>query len=434
MIALAGALLLSPQARAETLVELLPEYFKNSDKLRKAEADVVAAQERGKAAYGAWYPSLKAVAWTGRQHISSTNHHPKELDLTLTQLVYDFGSTSSKIEATRLQATQAELALIAAHQAGLLEAAVAYVDLVSAHEKRKNAILLEKNSAEEVELEKKRVQQAASTSIEVDKKMTLKHTATFMRLKEDLGFDVAMNKFRAVFKRDPENLATFAFPDMPQDSIPETLDATVEYVLEHNPTLQATFLNTAIAREGITSARAEGFFPKVEMIADHKMKNEVDTTPGNVKDTVFKGQVTWPLNLGLTAINTLKAAEASSASAGSSFADEKTKLIEQIRNSWDAIKSLKEVLVETPRSLETSRGLIKKLKDKLSRQEVEKTEVLLAENEYVKMVNIHVDFKAIGIRAAYTMLAAMGKLDEGDFSKDASPAPSGAKPGGARSE
>lgn len=418
-------------ARAEPMAELLSDFIKNNDKIKAAEADLEAAQQRGKAAYGAWYPSFKAVAWTGRQHISSTNHRPKELDLTLTQLIYDFGSTTSKVEVAKLTTTQAELALTAARQSALLEAATAYIQITRYAEALKNARESVASIQKQTGLEEARVQLGGGYSTDVLQAKAQLSTAERQRVAAELDFTQAINRFRAVFKREPGDLSTFHRIQVPMDRLPASIDAAIDIAGERNPTIQASFLATAIARENIVGARADGFFPKVEFVADHKSKNEEGGVAGNKKDTVLKGQVTWPFNLGLTAINTLKAAEASDSASVSRLNDARITVSELVRNSWERLGSKKisasiarnevALAAEFLELARRERALGKRsLIDVLSGETVHRTALTAAVGEEADLVV-----------SAFTLLTAMGQIKDEDIvrvAEDPQPAPEKAKP------
>lgn len=330
---------------AEPLAELIPDLIKTSDAFKAAKADLDAADENIKAAYGGWYPDVKVVGWGGKEHFRrpNTDYVAKEFDVTLTQLIYDFGKTDSKIESKKLAAIQAEAALTAARQQVLLEAASAYVSLFRYAEALNYARQSEDNIRKQTGLEKARVDKGAGVSTDVLQSATQLADAQARRVQAQNVHSQALNKFRKVFKREPGNMSTFRRVMLPPDLLPASQEDALAIALENNPSLKSVFLNTRLAREQSVQATAEGFYPKIEAIADIKFKQHVSGTLGNKKEETFKTQVTWPFNLGFTAVNTIKAAEHGVAATENRLAEAKLAIEEQLKNTWQMLTHAREL-------------------------------------------------------------------------------------------
>ena len=89
-------------AQAEPSSDLIPVLLKNGLQLKAVGDQTSAAQERVKASWGDYYPQAKLTGWAGYEEYRAdggTNRHTpaKSADASLTQLIYDFGLTGSKI-------------------------------------------------------------------------------------------------------------------------------------------------------------------------------------------------------------------------------------------------------------------------------------------------------------------------------------------------
>ena len=101
-----SAFVFATPLHAETLYESLQDLVKTQKQIKAAEADLEAAKERGEAAWGDWYPELSVTANWGREKqnkasgTADTEEHPREVDISITQQLWDFGSTNASIQSS----------------------------------------------------------------------------------------------------------------------------------------------------------------------------------------------------------------------------------------------------------------------------------------------------------------------------------------------
>ena len=105
-----------------TLTTLLAQH----DRIRAAEGDLAAARDRAKAALGVRYPTLNVTSHYGYEaqnkfESATTSMPSREIDVKLTQQLWNFGASSSAIESARLTFKQANENLEMAKQTLLLE-------------------------------------------------------------------------------------------------------------------------------------------------------------------------------------------------------------------------------------------------------------------------------------------------------------------------
>ncbi|MEO5373559.1 MAG: TolC family protein [Alphaproteobacteria bacterium] len=400
-------------ATAEPLGDLIPGLLKSSEKIVAAQADLDAARERVNAAYGGWYPDVRVVGWSGHEHYRNPNqeHLAKEMDLTLTQLIYDFGKTDSRIETAKLAVAQSEAVLVGTRQGTLLEGATAYVNLFRYAEALNYARQSEDNIRKQTGLEKARVEKGGGYSTDVLQANIQLAGAEARRVRADFDYARAINKFRNVFGREPGKIETFRRVMPPPDLLPDSVDDVVKIAFDNNPSLKASFLTTLVARESVTQANAEGYYPKLEAIADIKLKQSVSGTLGNKKEQTYKGQFTWPFNLGFTAANTIKAAEYGVVGAETRFADARATIEEQIRNSWFGL-----ITAKAAAELQRNQASMAEIFLDLARKERQLgtrslIDVLSNETNHINAVSDALGAEADVVVQTLTMLAVMGRLD-----------------------
>lgn len=113
-----GVLASAPGARAATLYENILELVKNHKQIKAKEAELTATQERLEAAWGNWYPTLDVTGSYGREKQNKTTgtldteEVPRELDIKVTQMIWDFGANNAAIRRARLGVERARTDLI----------------------------------------------------------------------------------------------------------------------------------------------------------------------------------------------------------------------------------------------------------------------------------------------------------------------------------
>lgn len=123
---------------AQALESLLPKLLESHDRIIARKADARAARNRARKALGDWYPTLDTTINHGYENIenphSTDDSLPfQEIDLSLTQKLWDFGVTSAAVEKARLDLAESEIKLLDARDDLIQEAVEAYVNLSRAY-------------------------------------------------------------------------------------------------------------------------------------------------------------------------------------------------------------------------------------------------------------------------------------------------------------
>ena len=97
-----------------------------------------------------------------------------------------------------------------------------------------------------------------------------------------------------------------------------------------------------IARENINKTQADEFFPDLNAIAQEVRKVDEGGTSGSKMERIVKVELSYNLNLGLTAINTLGASELSHTASVSRFGDTRDLVEEAARNAWYSLQTARD--------------------------------------------------------------------------------------------
>ena len=346
-IACSVAVFLSPPIQAETLPELLPEFLGNHNLIMAAKSDVTAAKETAVAAKGGWYPALSSTITYGNEQQNKTtgsdnsNMVSREAAFTVTQRLWDGGATSSAVRTANLSRLQSEAILKTTRSSLLLRGFTAYVNVIRAAEGLRYAKRSEANIKKQTELEDALVKRGAGFSTDVLQAKVQFSGAQARRVRAEGGLAIAINAYRGVFLKDPGATDNLVKPRLPTDLVPPTVEEAVEKALKNNGFLAANNLTSQIAMEALNATRASSYMPTVDGIVDWKHKKDVGSTAGYQQELFSKVQLSFPFNLGFTAINTLKATSEVHKAANYRYADAKTSIEEATRNAWVQLKTAK---------------------------------------------------------------------------------------------
>jgi adhesin transport system outer membrane protein len=345
--AVAAMLIVSLPAAARPLTDALDELLATNKKIKAAEADMAAANEQVREALGAWYPKLDVAGSYGYErqlkgnNTRDTKIPPRQVDLKITQLLWDFGSTNAAIENARLAYEQAKAALTAVEQAVLLEGITAYLDLARRRRLLEFARASEDNIKRQTALEDARVERGRGLPSDVLQAKTQLAGAQARRVRAEGTLQQAANRYVAVFYKPPDD-GPMIEPRLPIEAVPTSLDDIVKTALDDNPALRRSRLSVTVARNNVTKTTADKFAPILNLNGQNVYENDFDGTVGQAHKQQIKVEMKYSINLGLTALNTLRASEYAFAAAENRHGDAADGIIEQARNAWQELLTAKE--------------------------------------------------------------------------------------------
>ena len=346
VIALSAAVLVLPSARAEaaSLYDVLVNLAKNQKQIQAAEQDLKAAEERSKSAWAKWYPTLSVTGSYGHERQNNTVGTadtvgvPRELDLSVTQQLWDFGSTNANVRRARLQYDRAKANLTATRQSVVLQGIEAYLGVMRSKKLVSFAEGSVGNIRRQAELEDSRVQRGGGFTTDVLQAKTQLAGAEARRNNFDGALRNAINTYRRFFSADPGKVEDMREPRVPFELLPKSAEELVRIMLEGNPGLRAAKTDADILFETVTQTQADEFFPTINATASEKRKSDVGGTLGNENEQLFKVELSYSLNLGMTAVNTLRAARGDHLASTNRYIDAKDSVEQQARNLWSNLE------------------------------------------------------------------------------------------------
>jgi len=404
-----------PAQESSALFEKLTALLAKHKLIKAAEIEADAARDRVYSSVGGWFPRLNLTGFYGKEYqdnfaVENTLLVTREFDVSLTQLLWDFGLTNSQIRSSQLQLEQFQAQLIAARQDLLLRALSAHVNVRRTNEAMRFARESEDNIKRQAELEDALVERGAGLSTDVLQAKVTLAGAVARRVQSEGALEVAKNTYRTVFYEFPGDPTRLAKIEPPAFLLPETVEEAVALALEGNPNLRASMISVRVAEAAIDTTRATEFFPVFEMVAEAKFKKEVGGTVGFEKEYLGKIQFTFPFNLGLTAMNTLRAAESDAVAAATRVGDLRDQIEEQARNAWSNYQTASQnaALLRNQANIAAEFLELARKERQLGKRSL--IDVLAGETNLINAQSDATSAEADVVIASLTLLSVMGQL------------------------
>ena len=333
------------------MADFATELVKVDRKLGIARAELESAELKQKAAWGDWAPELSLTRWqsVGKEKTdyvtaagTDSNLKADETDFKVTQLLWDFGKTNSKIRSSESTAELSRNAYVIAEQSLLLDASSAYINLYRSMTALALATEAERALLDQLTLEQKRKEAGAGVATDVLQAQAQLQGAQARRVRAQIASQQAQFRFVNIFGRLPSSLESMRKPTSPNFSIPESLESAVKIGLDGNPTMRAAKLATALAIETRRQSTAS-MLPKIEAVYDKKEKDNVSGTAGRKEETLTKLNVTWTFNLGFKDYYT-------NAANAKLIVGSEAKEVDALRNAQEEISSAYRTLMLTRQS------------------------------------------------------------------------------------
>jgi outer membrane protein, adhesin transport system len=409
---------INPQfAQAENLKELLPALLKAHDLIKASEADLKAAEERVKESRGGWFPLATVTTHYGQERQNKptdsddTDLRTRQADLSVTQLVWDFGATNSRIRTAKLSAQAIDYTLEATKQDLILRSVSAFINVDRTARVLVFARESEKNIKRQTELEDSLVKKGAGLSSDVLQAKATLSGAQARRVQSEGALTVARNAYRAVFHTDVADLSALTIPKLPINLIPTSLDEAIHIALRENPKLRTADMGARVATETINTTKASSLYPKFDIVAGTTYKHNVSGTIGHQEEGIAKLQMTFPFNLGLSAINTLRASESDAVSANKRVGETRHLIEQLVRDSWSNLETAKATnkFLKNQASISSEFLALARKERKLGNRSL--LDVLNGETALINANSDATSADADVAIASFTWLNAMGRLN-----------------------
>ena len=396
-------------------LDVLPEALKNDDGIKAAKLNYEAALQSEQASKSGLFPKADITVNHAEQDDSkpgaaNDQYSPRELKLKVTQPLWDFGETSSTIKTARLTSEQAKLAIGAAMNSAILQAAQSYTGLKRAHAQYKIAYRAELNMKRQTGLQDYRVARGAAVGSDVLQAKNALASATTGRVAAQGALEASKIGFKSKFGMVPKNIDLLLPIQVPRSLTPLNLADFENAVFKGGDAMkgaQIAYDRAVIERD---KSFASSFLPEFNLTAEVNAKDHASGTRGGKTEYIGKIEMTWPIELFGTQFNAHRAALLRGNAAEVNYAKSVKGLQDSVRNTWIAYQSAQSRVSYVSNQVEIARQFLA-----LAQQEAQKArgQMMLVVNAQNALVNAQKDLENANTDFAvqvFSMLSQMNAL------------------------
>lgn len=320
-------------------LDLLPQALVLDKGIENASLGLEAAKETQKASRSGWYPKADITLNSARQEdfspaAANKKYNPTEAKIKVTQKLWDFGETSAAIKTSGLARSMAEIGLNGAKNQAILKAAQAYIGLKKAYAQYKIARDSEAQLKKQTGIQDFRLSRGASVGTDVLQAKNALAGATTARVAADGAYRMASAKFKSVFGNLPANIDALLPIPIPNLLIPKTEEEFNDAVMQNGDQLARSRTSYEMAMVNRDKSVAANFLPEFNFTAEMNYKGDASGTLGGKNEVIAKVEMTWPIELFGTQVNTHRASMLTSKGAAVSYAQAVKGVEDAVSSSW----------------------------------------------------------------------------------------------------
>lgn len=405
---------------ATSLQDVLAYTYENSWAINANRAELKATDENVAIAKSGFRPSVAAVGSVGRTYNKNQYDYtpitdekylnPNSVGLQFKQPIFSGLSTVESVNSAKSQVRAGRQNLINTEQSVLLDAVAVYMDNIRDEAVLNLRINNEKVLQKHLESYRKRYKVGDLTRTDVAQSEARLSGAAAHRIAAEGNLKVSRANFFSVVGQEPHDLQDIQQLDL---VLPATLDQAMEMAMEYNPKIKAAKYACDAAKYTV-KAKKGGLLPQIDVTAAAGRQNE--------QLSVDRSDY-WQVNANLTVPLYQSGAEYANIRQARQLENKYRilwdKTVQDVRASviaaWELYTSSKAQVSSIESQIKASKmaldGVIREAK--VGSRTV--LDVLDAEQEHldnqVSLVQTHRD----EIVSAYTLLAAIGRLNPTDL-------------------
>ena len=269
-----SAVLLSTTVQAETLEEALAYTYVANPTILSQRAYLRSVYEKITQSFSGYKPTLSGEASYGYSYTRTKSSPvfdeeesmPFSFGVSAVQPVFSGFGTSASVKAAKAQFEAERANLRDVEQSSMINAVVAYTDVIRALAVLK---LNQNNEAvlqRQLEYTQDRFRVGELTKTDVAQAEARYAGAVASRISAEGDLKVAYAVYQKVIGKMPDKIFE---PEAPAAKLPQTLDDALEIALKSNPAVQSAEMQAKSAQNAIDVAQAD-YYPSVDIQASYK--------------------------------------------------------------------------------------------------------------------------------------------------------------------
>ena len=353
------------------LRELLPRLIVENEKIIAAEQDYEAAKEMLKSEYTAYYPQVTISI--GQMHeddrtpskgtypantITSDGKHGIQKSITVTQMIWDAGRTTSMIDKAKHTTQQSYFRLELVKEDVVMEAINAWLNLQKAYNTHEANKKVEANAMITLQMTIEKVKKGEGSKLEQLQIEQQYRTFQTLSMTSRLGLDSAMQRFQNVWRFEPKNIA-----QMPKPMVDLLGSIPVQGApVSDNTSLRIASMDVMIAKEQLRFDEAD-FKPRVDgklsyTEKDGELAGGYDTDSSRKEEWRGDVTMTWKL-FNIKNKHMTNADRSRLRAADLRYSDTLRSTQEQFTNAWNNYVLVEKNLVTLKRTVEINEEMYK---------------------------------------------------------------------------
>lgn len=396
---------------------LLDDLVQTHDRILASKAQLEAVQHQHESAKGGWYPQVDLSAEGGRENIkkpsaTETQKNRNEMNLSATQLLYDFGGVSGAIDSTAGQVKEYEALLSQSKQEIVALGIISYMRVIRARELVKYAIRSEESIQELSGMQELLVERGAGYSYEELQVKGQLAGARAYRVTQERELQIAINNFKAVFGfvLSKEDVGRMNAVPVPRKYLPSNLDEAVAVAFDNNPQLLETQYSIERLRGNLRSEESN-YYPQFDAVLETERKENDQGASGVRTEHRATLQMSYNLFSGFSDSENISAVNSEMTGYKKTLLDRRRTIEENVSNAWLELTTLRQnaELYEARANITWEfLGLVKK--KKATGEEVSLLDILVGERDYIQAISDKIATDMDIIIAGYTLLYEMGLI------------------------
>lgn len=398
------------QAHAQSLEQAVATTLAQNPSIREAYQEFKSREADIGASEGGYLPSLDLDAGIGYSNYDSDNnngsYHPRDVRLSLRQLIWDGAITYNDIKRTKSEAEAQRYQLLADAQDTALSVTEAYIEIL-----RAQAIMdlsqrnLETHERIHADI-KKRADSGISSTADLSQVDGRLAQAQANLLSAMSNYDDAVIEFERIVGTSPVNVVK---PEVDELYLPSSLVEALNIAKENNPVIKVAMNDVEAAHHQYAQAKGD-FYPTFTIEASQEWGEELDGQPGDTDEFQAMLRMRYNLFNGST-----DAAEARSAAhqvnkAKSIRQNAHRLLDESTRLAWTAKELAEKQAAFLQQHVDSSAKTLDAYEKQYRIGRRTLLDLLNTENELFEARRSYIDAHHAGIYSKYRVLNATGLL------------------------
>lgn len=399
-------------AHAKSFFEIIERPILTHPEVLGSRANVAAQYEGINEIQGQYLPSIDLNAGYGKENSDTTTIDDeslsrRETSVSLTQLIYDGHSVSSRYQQQTATWRSAKMSLADDQNNIMLEAINAYLDSVRT---REIARLAEANEQEHIDTLDKVKQLFAGGAgrkgdISLAEGRLAQTRATLVRLENNIK-DANAN-YKSIIGEDLTYKVRW--PKVAEGQLPKSLDEAIKLALNNNPSLLTVREDAAAADWGISASKAS-FYPTINLELSAARNDNLDGTSGKNNEMQMMLRGSWNIFSGGSDSARYHQSVQRQIEARENVSQTQRTVVQQVTLAWNQYKTSLERLDQLRKHMVASREVLDAYEEQFKYGQRQLFNLLDQKNELFDSKVAYVNGRDEMIRRSFGLLKEAGRL------------------------